>query len=132
MVRLRRHARCAILLSDGRTASGPENWANCVGNPAAGSGRYPRRIENVDQRPGTAGQIVVKLSLLIDDELACRIQESCALGRVGVIEVELTDGQVEGRGRRRRVCFIEQMRAAGDKGDPAPGWRQTIWMKATS
>src|ERR1039458_3231199 len=33
------------------------------------------RIVDIDQRPGSAGQIVVKLPLLIDHELACRIQE---------------------------------------------------------
>jgi len=67
--------------------------------PALKSRRKLPRIEDVDQRPGSAGQIVVKLSLLIDHELACRIQESCALGVVGVIQVELANRQVEGLGR---------------------------------
>jgi len=53
-------------------------------------------IENVDQRPGNAGQIVVKLSLLIDHELACRIEESRALGVVGVVQVELANREVKG------------------------------------
>lgn len=74
MVRLRSHARCAILLNDRCwTTSGPEVRANYIGNQAPGSRRDPLRIENVDQRPGSAGQIKVKLSLLIDDKLACRI-----------------------------------------------------------
>jgi hypothetical protein len=50
-----------------------EVMANCNENPALSSRRGLIRIENVDQRPGSAGQIKVKLSLLIDDKLACGI-----------------------------------------------------------
>ena len=62
---------------------------------ARSSCRGRLRIENVDQRPRDAGQIVVKLSLIVENELACREQESCALGLVSVIQVELADCQIE-------------------------------------
>jgi hypothetical protein len=75
---------------------------------------------------------MVKLSLRIGDKLACRIEKSSALGRVGVVQAELTNGQVESwrnldgsasSGKCGRLAIKVIIRPVGVV---------TIWIKATS
>src|SRR5260370_7025722 len=51
-------------------------------------------IENVNQVKRVPNEIYLQLSLLIDDELGCRVQDSRALALVPVVQVELASRQV--------------------------------------
>ena len=101
----------------------PEVKAGYIGNLGTNWPRRSVRIENIDQRPWSSGQVIVKSSLFVDNEFARRKQESGALGRIGIIQIELANRQFEGLGRRWRIGFIACMRATGDKGDLPSGWR---------
>src|SRR5260370_16785240 len=52
------------------------------------------RIENVNQVKRVPNEIYLQFSLLIDDELGCRVQDSRALALVPVVQVELASRQV--------------------------------------
>jgi hypothetical protein len=78
------------------------------GNRGLSGRRSSVRIENIDQSQWNASEIVVILSLFVNHEFARREQESGALCRVGIIQVELANRKVERLGRRKRVIFIER------------------------
>ena len=80
-------------------------------------------VKDVDEGQGSAFQIVVELTLLIDDQFAGGEEESGAFGCVGIVDVELADGEVVGRGGGIGMGFAELQGAVGDEGDPAAGGR---------
>src|SRR5580658_1458801 len=80
--------------------------------------------DDIDKRKGDTSEVVVKLPLRIDDELARRIEEACALAHVGIIQIEPANREVEGLRRRIGVGFSRLNWPAGDKRDLPPGWRR--------
>jgi len=95
MMQVRCYGSCALLLIGVWTARSFDFRPGHSECKARSSCRGRLRIENVDQRPRAASQIVVKRTLVIDNKLACGKQESRALCLVRVIQVELADCQIK-------------------------------------
>src|ERR1700730_18286160 len=79
-------------------------------------------IENVNQVKRVPNEVYLQLSLLIDDELGCRVQDARALALVRVVQVELASRQVI-RGRSGvPVDLTEFEETVSDKTNLPSSW----------
>jgi hypothetical protein len=83
------------------------------------SGAFP--IDNVNQFPRVLRKLELKLSLFVDSKLALGIENPAALFLVGIVDIELASGKVEGLGLRVRVDFAHAELAVSDPADLASG-----------
>src|SRR5216684_6401649 len=79
-------------------------------------------IDNANQVPGVPNEIHLQLSLLIDNELGCRVQDARALALVRVIQVEFASRQVVGAGSGVPVHLTEPERPVSDKANLPSSW----------
>src|SRR6202521_4938427 len=79
-------------------------------------------IENVNQVKRVPNEVDLQLSLLIDDELGCRVQDARALALVRVIQVELASRQVISGRSGVPVDLTESEEPVGDKANLPPSW----------
>jgi hypothetical protein len=79
-------------------------------------------VNDVDEFPGILIELELELALLVDGELASGIQDAGALALVGIVDVELAGGEVEGLRLRVGIDFAEAELAIGDPANLASSW----------
>src|SRR6202795_3949024 len=79
-------------------------------------------IENVNQVKRVPNEVYLQLSLLIDDELGCRVQDARALALVRVVQVELASRQVISGRSSVPVHLTEFEETVSDKTNLPSSW----------
>jgi mechanosensitive ion channel-like protein len=78
-------------------------------------------IDDVNQFPLILRKLKLKLSLFVDSKLALWIENAAALFLVGIVDIELAGGKVEGLRLRVRIDFAHAELAVSDPADLASG-----------
>src|SRR5216683_185258 len=81
-------------------------------------------IDNANQVPRVPNEIHLQLSLLIDDELGCRVQDARALALVRVVHIEFAGRQVISGRSGVPVHLTESEESVSDKANlpSSQGW----------
>src|SRR5208283_3972647 len=83
----------------------------------AGAGLVP--VDDIDQLPGVLSELKFELSILIDDQLAGRVENALALFIVGIVQVDFPGRQVVGGAWGVFIGFTEPDPAARGESNPA-------------
>src|SRR5277367_1968541 len=80
-------------------------------------------VDDVHQIPRVLAEFKLKLTLFVNNQLAGGIEDAPALFLIGVVQVDLTGSQVEGRARAVVHGLTDPDPAVGGEANPAAGGR---------